>query len=100
MKHVPRPAIHMEKPLLTDEWACKLGGMEPQGISRMGQTVLARLMEYQIWHQPVGFVSLLGEGSPKGQWPLPAFLFGKKLSSSTRLDAGYFNSSLDATDAF
>ena len=32
-------------------WACKLGGEESLGISKVGQTVLARLMESQIWHQ-------------------------------------------------
>ena len=32
--------------------------MEPQRISRVGQTVLARLMEYQIWHQPASSVAL------------------------------------------
>ena len=47
VKHEPRPAIHMEKHL---GWAHKLGGVESLGISRAGQTVLARLMESQIWH--------------------------------------------------
>ena len=49
-------------------WAYKLGGVEPLRISRVGHTVLARLMESQIWHQPM--VSERGEGSEKGQWPL------------------------------
>ena len=67
MKHEPRPAIQMEKQL---GWACKLAGMEPLGISKVGQTVLARLMEFQIWHQPAGSMALCGEVSEKGQWPL------------------------------
>ena len=46
-------------------WAYKLGGVEPLWISRVGHTVLARLMESQIWHQPM--VSERGEGSEKGQ---------------------------------
>ena len=29
-------------------WAGKLGGVESLGISKVGQTVLARLMELQI----------------------------------------------------
>ena len=37
-------------------WAHKLGGVESLGISRAGQTVLARLMESQIWHQLSGSV--------------------------------------------
>ena len=41
MKRELRPAIHVEKQL---GWAHKLGGTESQGISRAGQTVLARLM--------------------------------------------------------
>ena len=53
MKHEPRPTIHMEKQL---GLAHKLGGMESLGISKTGQTVLARLMESQIWHQPVSYV--------------------------------------------
>ena len=68
MKHEPRPAINMEKKL---GWTHKLGGTESLGISRMGQTVLARLMESQIQHQSAGSVALCGEGSEKGQWCLP-----------------------------
>ena len=74
--------------------------MESQGIFGVGQTVLARLMESQIWHQPAGFVTLLGEGSEKRQWPLPAFLSGRKLSPSSRLEVTYFSFSLYATGAF
>ena len=43
----------MEKQL---GWAHKLGGVEPLRISRVDHTVLARLMESQIWHQPAGFL--------------------------------------------
>ena len=32
------------------------GGMESLEISKVGQTVLARLMEFQIWHQVAGSV--------------------------------------------
>ena len=51
-------------------WACKLGGAEPLGISKVGQTVFAELMESQIWYQPVDPVALCGEGSEKGHWPV------------------------------
>ena len=67
MKHEPRPAIHVEKLI---GWVHKLGGTESLGISRVGQTVLARLMESQVWHQPAGSVVLWGDSSEKGQWPL------------------------------
>ena len=60
MTQEPRPAIHMEKQL---GLACKLGGAESLGISKVGQTVLARLMESQIWHQ---LASSVGEGFKKG----------------------------------
>ena len=30
-------------------WACNLGGAVSQGINRIGQTVISRLMESQIW---------------------------------------------------
>ena len=33
-----------------------MGGAEPQGITRAGQTMLARLMESYIWHLPAGSV--------------------------------------------
>ena len=52
-------------------WAGKLGGAVSQGISRAGQTVLARLMESQIWHQ---LSAPWGEGLEKGQWPLLALM--------------------------
>ena len=56
----PTPAIHVEKQL---GWAHKLGGAESLGISKVGQTVLARLMESQIFHQLAGSV---GRGFKKG----------------------------------
>ena len=37
-------------------WAHKLGGVEPLWISKVGLTVLARLMESQLWHQPTSSV--------------------------------------------
>ena len=37
-------------------WAHKLGGIEPLWISKVGHTVLARLLESQMWHQPTGSV--------------------------------------------
>ena len=97
MKHKPRPAIQMEKQL---GWAHNLGGTESQGISGAGQTLLARLMESQIWHQPASSVPLCGEGSEKGQWPLPVFLSGRKLSHSSCLDARHFNFSFYASGTF
>ena len=53
MKLEPRPAIHMEK---QRGWTHNLGGAESLGISKASQTVLARLMESQIWYQPAGSV--------------------------------------------
>ena len=60
MKQEPRSAIQMEKQL---GWVSKLGGVE-SGISKVGQTVLARLMESQIWHQ---LADSVGAGLEKGQ---------------------------------
>ena len=42
VKHEPRPTIHMEKQL---GWASKLGRTESLGISKVCQTVLARLTQ-------------------------------------------------------
>ena len=64
MKHEPRPAIHMEKQL---GWGRKLGEVGSLEISRAGQTVLASLMESQIWHQLANSVTLWVEDSEKGQ---------------------------------
>ena len=47
-----------------------MGGVESLGISRVGQTVLAGLMESQIWHQVASSVG----GLEKGQWPLLALM--------------------------
>ena len=77
MKHEPRPAIHMEKEL---GWACKLGGVESQGISKVGQKVLSRLMESHKWHQLASSVTLWGESSEKGQWPLLALMPATEVS--------------------
>ena len=63
----------------------------------MGQAGLAKLMESQVWHLPA---TLCGEGSGKGQWPLPTFLSERKLSLSSRLDARHFSFSLYVTGAF
>ena len=56
MKLEPRPGIHMEKQF---GWAHKLGGAESLGISKVGQTVLARLTETsesRIRHRLAGSV--------------------------------------------
>ena len=66
MKHEPRPAIHMEKSWLTVWVVCKLGGTESQGDLRAEPTLLARLMESQIWHMPASSMALWGEDSEKG----------------------------------
>ena len=81
MKHKPRPAINMEKQL---GWACKLGGVEPLWITKVGHAVLARLMEYQIWHQP---------GSVRRG-------FRKGTMVSACLDARHFSFSLYTTGTF
>ena len=47
-----------------------------------------------------GSMVLWGEGSEMGQWLLPAFLSGRKLSLSSCLDTRHFHSSLYATGVF
>ena len=42
----------------------------------------------------------MGEGSEKGQWPLPAFLSGGRLSCSSHLDARHFSPSVYAMVTF
>ena len=82
MKHEPSPAIHMAKQL---GWAHDLGEMESLGISKTGQTVLARLMESQIWHQLAGSV---------------AGGFRNGMMGSACFDTRHFSFSLYATGAF
>ena len=82
MNHEPRSVVHMEKQLW---WLCKLHGTESLGISKVGQMVLARLMESQIWHK---LASSVGEGFRKGTM------------ASAHLDARHFSFSLYATGAF
>ena len=67
MKQEPRLVIRMGKQL---GWAHKLGGAKSLEICKASRTVLARLIESQIWHQLAGSVALCGEGLEKGQWPL------------------------------
>ena len=49
---------------------------------------------------PASSVALCGEGSEKEQWPLSAFLSGRKLSPRSCLHARHFSSSLYATVTF
>ena len=61
MKQEPKLAIHSYGKAA---WVGPyLGGAEALGISKAGQTVLARLMESQVWHQ---FANSLGGGFKKG----------------------------------
>ena len=53
-----------------------MGGAKPLGGSKVGQTVLTRLMESQIWHPLTGSV---GGG------------FTKVIMASTYLDARHFS---------
>ena len=71
----------MEKQL---RWALKLGGTKSQDISKAGQTVLARLMESQRWHQ---LTSSVGRAFSKGTMAI------------THLDARHFSLSLYTTSA-
>ena len=72
----------MEKQL---GWTHKLSGAEPLGISKAGHTVLARLMESQIWHS---FSSSVGGRFRKGT------------VTSAHLDGRHCSFSLYVTGAF
>ena len=66
-------------------WKSGLGGPESLGISKAGQTLLAKLMESQIWHQPIVSV---GGGLSRGAM------------ASAHYDARHFSLSLYTTGAF
>ena len=76
VNHEPRPAIL---------WKSILVGVESLGISKAGQTVLARLMESHMWHQ---FARSVGGGFRKGRM------------ASAPLDARHFSFSLYTTGVF
>ena len=76
VKLEPRPAIHMERHI---GWTRKLCETESLGISKVGQIVLARLIESQIWYQLAGSV---GGG------------FRKSIMVSVHLDARHLSVSL------
>ena len=77
MKYEPRPAINTEK---------QPGYVrtESLGVFNVGQTVLARLLESQIWHQLASSVG--------GEF--------KRTMDSACLDARHFSFFLYAMDAF
>ena len=72
----------MEKQL---GWDHKLVGADSLGISKAGQTMLARLMESQIWHQ---LTISVGLG------------FSPGTMASVHLDARYFSLSLYNNGSF
>ena len=81
MKHEPRLAFHMEKPLLTAvSWAeQKLRGYQGRanGVSQVdGVSGMALACQ---------FCDSVGGGSEKGQWPLPTCISGRKLSLTLSL---------------
>ena len=45
--------------------------------------------EWQFWPPPEGSVALMGEGSEKGQWLLPALRSGRKLPPALALILDY-----------
>ena len=65
--------------------ACKLGGVESLGISKVGHMVLASLVESQIWNQLASSV-----------W----IRFTKETMASACLDGRHFSFSLNTTCAF
>ena len=84
--------LRQDKPFIPREkqlgWACKLGGVESLGISKVGQTVLPRLMEFQIWYQLAGSMTLLEGG------------LRKETVASAGLDVRNFSFSLYSTGPF
>ena len=96
MKQEPRPVIQTEEQLV---WIHKLGEAECLGISRAGQTVLAMLMQSQIWHQSCQLCGSVWEGSRKGTIACLS-AWSKKPVPSSFLDARHFTLCLYATGGF
>ena len=75
-------------------WARKLGEAGPQGITRVGQTVRARLMESQIWCLLTGSVVLSrGRAQQRNNGLCQHFCLGESCPPSSRPDAGQCSSS-------
>ena len=99
LEHEQRPAIYMEKSLLT-AWV---------GVSWVGQSLrstpeLGKQCKPGWWilryDTHLLTLWLCGQGSKKAQQPLLAFLFGRKLFPNSHLDARHFSSSLHAPGVF
>ena len=73
-------------------WACKLGEVGSQRITRVEQTVLPWLMETQIWRLPAG--SAGGGLSKRSNSLCEYFCLGESCPSSPHPDARQFGSSL------
>ena len=76
---------------------CKLGVVESQGITRAGQTVLARWMGAPVWCLSAGYVV---EGSAENNGLSQCFCLGESCPSSPHLKARPFSSSLYVPGAF
>ena len=70
----------MEKPLETAWVGLKVVCGRASGNHQGGANSVSRVDGVSDMAPPAGSVVLLGEGSEKGQWPLPALLSGRKLS--------------------
>ena len=96
MKLEPRSAIlmksHCEQLGWAVIWLGQASGDLQDGANGVSQVAGVPDLAPACWI--CGSVDLWGEGSEKGQWALPAFLSGRKLSSSSHLDARHFSSSL------
>ena len=69
-------------------------------MSRMGKTVLIQVDGISDMARTSNSIALWGEGSKKGQGPVPAFLSALALIPDTCLDTRHFSLSLYATGAF
>ena len=68
---------------------------EPQGITRVGQTVLAGLMESQIWHRLLALWFCWGKAQKRDSGLCQPFCLGESCP-----DTRQFSSSLYASEAF
>ena len=99
MKHESRPAIHRVQPLLTARVGPYVGWDGASGDLQGGANSISQVASLRYSTSLLACGSV-GEGSEKGQWPLPTFLSWRKLSPSSCLDARHFSSSLYATGTF
>ena len=100
MKLEPKPAIHMEKPLLTAWVGLQFGWDRASGDLQGGANNVSQVDGVSDTAPACWLCDYVGVGFRKRTMASATFLSGRKVSHSSHLDARHFSSSLYTTGAF